>query len=488
MCLRLIFFSLILQLSFLMFGQTSFQRTIGTVNNESVYSFAETDNGYLFAGTTNGAGAGGDDILIVETDFSYNIQKSITLGGPQNDFPRSVIKCVGGGYAIIGSTYSYGAGSEEIILIKLSQALDLEWVKTYGGSNLERGFCILEDGSSFVIGATTKSGDGALVIKTDQNGNIDWSKTYGFDENSARCFSVVKTDNGNFLFTGPFQQSSSSYDFMTIEVNASGGLVSANAFVAGGNDHTRDIIRVDGDGYYVLGHSKSFGNGSWDLLLVKIDLNGSFQWAKNFGNINDLWASQLIMTSDNHLLITGHNGLFSEYSNDIIVLKCDKTGNLIWSKSYGGSNVENQMFGNHETIFEINSGSYLSMGRTSSFGAGGQDIYLMGFDDQGSSDCNFHELSISETSVHLQSQSISLPVKNYNPTITQPNLQISVVNLEDSMLCISTTPPVAGFSASGTELCVGECVDFADLSTNQPDEWMWYFEGGTQRLQFYKHL
>ena len=135
MCLRFIFFGLILQLSFLMFGQTSFQRTIGTVNNESVYSFAENDNGYLFAGTINGAGAGGDDILIVETDFSYNIQKSITLGGPQNDFPRSVIKCEDGGYAIIGSTYSYGAGNEEIILIKLSQALDLEWVKTYGGVN-----------------------------------------------------------------------------------------------------------------------------------------------------------------------------------------------------------------------------------------------------------------------------------------------------------------------------------------------------------------
>ncbi|RLD33790.1 MAG: hypothetical protein DRI83_08905, partial [Bacteroidetes bacterium] len=115
-------------------GQVSFQRTIGGTLNESVYSFTETGSGYLFVGATNSAGAGNEDILIIETDFNYNILTSLTLGGSQDDFPRSVIKCQDGGYAIIGSTYSYGAGNEEIILIKLSQTLSLSWVRTYGGS------------------------------------------------------------------------------------------------------------------------------------------------------------------------------------------------------------------------------------------------------------------------------------------------------------------------------------------------------------------
>lgn len=474
-CRIFLFLLLFIHYSF-SYGQSSFQRTFGTNGDESVYTFTKTDNGYLFAGTTNNAGAGNDDILIIETDLNYTILSSKTLGGAQEDFPRSVIRCADGGYAIIGSTYSFGAGNEEIILIKLAQDLSFLWAKTYGSGNPDRGFCIIEDAGSFVIGATTHGGDGALVLKTDQVGNLIWSNTYGFHPNSARCFSAVMTDMGNYMFTGPFEQGGGTFDYMSIEVNPTGILESASAFNAGGNDHPRDVIRVDGDGYYFFGHSTSFGNGSWDFLIVKTDLNGTIQWSKNYASADDLWSSQIILTSDNQLLITGHSGPFSDFGNDIVVMKCDVSGNLLWAKSYGGSDGENQKFGNHETILEIQSGQYLTIAQTSSFGAGGQDIFLVGFDSQGGSECNYHDLSITESSVSLINEVVALPVNSFIPTITQPSIQIGSINLKDSILCPQIIFPVASFVASETAICQNDCISFTDFSSNQPLTWHWTFE------------
>jgi len=461
-----------------MLAQSSFQRTIGGALDENIYSFVETASGYLFVGSTTSDGAGGQDILLIETGTTYNIEKSLCIGGWQDDFPRSVIASADGGYVIVGSTYSFGAGNEDIIVLKLTEDLNLEWVKVYGASNVERGFCIIEDQGNFVIGATTKTGKGALVLKIDSQGNIIWSNTYGFDENSARCFSVIKNESNNYLFTGPYQVFGSNYDFMTIEIDPAGNLVEAKSLLANGNDHTRDVLEVPGEGVYILGHSTSFGGGTWDLLLVKLDINGNFDWAKNFSNPTDLWASQLIWTSSNELLLTAHAGSFSDYNNDIVILKCGRSGDLRWSKSFGGTGVENQMFGNHKTTVELESGEFLSMGQTSSFGIGGYDILLFGFNNEGNSECNFHDFSVTETSENLVRQSINLPVTVFTPTITNPSVSIKNIALSDSLLCPLAQPPVAGFTSSETEICIDNCIEFQDTSTNMPDEWEWFFEGG----------
>ncbi len=468
-------------------GQVYFQRTIGTSLTENAYSFLQIENGYIIVGTTNSSGAGNDDILILKTDLNFNTVWSKTIGGNQNDFPRSIIACSDGGYAILGSTFSFGVGDEEIILIKLSQDLELQWVKTYGRSNAERGFCIIEDSDGYIIGGTTTSGKGALVIKTDLSGSVIWSRTYGFNASSARCFNVLKTEDGNYLFDGPFKRSSQDFAYMLIEVNPSGNLIMAKSYNGNGNDHTRDILKVDGDGYYVFGHSTSFGNGSWDFLLLKVDLYGNFQWARNYGNIEDLWSSEILLTSDNNLLLTGHNGVFGDTDNDIVILKCDMTGNLLWSKSYGGSGVENQKFGNHETVCEIDNSFFLAIGQTSSFGVGSEDIYMIAFDDQGFSACNVFNYHLTINNPTLVGENIALPVNNFDVLVNEPSLTLENIDLIDSLLCPVLLTPIAGFQANNTIICSGNCIDFTDLSLNQPSMWNWYFEGAqpdTSSLQF----
>jgi gliding motility-associated-like protein len=141
-------------------------------------------------------------------------------------------------------------------------------------------------------------------------------------------------------------------------------------------------------------------------------------------------------------------------------------------------NIESQMFGNHETIREVSENQFMLVSQTRSFGFGSQDIYVIGFDGEGNSECNYQDISIIESDVFLEPENVLLPVTNFNPVITQPDIHVNTINIVDSLLCPQNASPIAGFYANITEACQGECIDFTDISANTPTAWDWTFEGG----------
>lgn len=459
-------------------SQVPFQRTAGLSGHESVYSVLPVSDGYLLTGLINSAGAGEMDILLVKTYPDFSTEWSKTFGGDQNDYPHSIISTSDGGYLIVGRTESFGEGEEDVLLIKLNAACDIEWEKTYGNDKIERGYCALETGSGdFVIGGQTQSGKGGLVFEVDPDGNLNWSKTYGFHESSFRCYNIVRSDNGNYVFDGPYESPGESFNYMLMEIDPDGNLQWAKTYNASGDEHTSDVTLVTGDGFYILGRSTTFSNGSWDLHLIKTDLNGDFLWAKNYASVEDMWASQMMLTSDNELFLTCHTDLFDRLNNDIIILKCDLDGNLIWGKSYGGTGLDNQHFGNHRILMEVHDDLFTLVGKTSSFGQGLEDIYYIGFDKDGKSACNEYPYPITVTDHTLPTENVALPVEAFAQGINTPTLITGQVDLIDSLLCPAEQPPIALFSASNNNICIGGCIDFIDESLNDPNQWEWSFEG-----------
>ncbi|MEN8225784.1 MAG: gliding motility-associated C-terminal domain-containing protein [Bacteroidota bacterium] len=459
-------------------AQVPFQRTIGLPGSDSPYSVLPVNDGYLIAGVTNSVGAGNYDIMLLKTDLSFNSVWCKTYGGPFVDIPRSIISTSDGGFFIVGSSDSYGGREDEVLAMKFSPDADLEWARTYGSNDIERGFCAIETPDGYLLGGNTTTGNGALAIKIDFAGNYQWSRTYGFDENSTKIFNVIQADNGNYIFDSPFESTGFGFNFMMIEITPSGDLVRAKTYNGSADDRSRDILKISGDGYYILGHSNSFGNGSFDLNLIKTDLNGTFQWSKNYGiNSEDLWASQIVLTSNNELLLTCQRDDYPKSGIDIIVLNCDLSGNLQWAKSYGGTLLENQNLGNHETLHEISPDLFAQFGKTSSFGQGGEDVYIVGFDKLGDAPCHTDDYNVNVTSPVMADEDIALPVDNFTPIELTLTLSPNQVNVVDSLLCPLMPPPLALFSSTDTAFCYGGCVDFTDLSLQAPDQWEWTFVG-----------
>ncbi|MDG6222196.1 MAG: hypothetical protein IAX21_10580 [Candidatus Bathyarchaeota archaeon] len=137
--------------------------------NQEVYSMiATSDGGYALAGGYSII----DDFWLVKIDHGGNIQWNRTYGGEKNDYSNCIVETSDGGYALAGSTESFGRGEEDFWLVNTDDDGNMQWNKTYGGPNTEGVYSIVKVSD----GGYALAGDG-LFVKTDVYGNMEWNKT-----------------------------------------------------------------------------------------------------------------------------------------------------------------------------------------------------------------------------------------------------------------------------------------------------------------------
>ncbi|MFZ8835404.1 MAG: hypothetical protein ACO2O5_14605 [Candidatus Caldipriscus sp.] len=187
---------------------TSFAKTYGVALWELAYSVQQTsDGGYIVAGRTYSFGAGGWDILLIKTDANGNLIWAKTYGGTYDDWASSVQQTSDGGYIVAGYTESLGAGWYDIFLIKTDANGNRIWAKTYGGTSAEYANSVQQtsDGGYIVAGWTYSFSAvvdwNIFLIKTDANGNVQWAKTYGGTDYDL-AFSVEQTSDGGYIAAG----------------------------------------------------------------------------------------------------------------------------------------------------------------------------------------------------------------------------------------------------------------------------------------------
>ena len=162
--------------------------------------------GYIVVGHTESYGAGSSDILILKLALDGTIEWQKTYGGVESENAYSIQKTNDGGYIVAGQTASFGAGSSDIWILKLSSEGNIEWNKTYGGSSGEIAYCIQQtfEGGYIVAGVTHSFGAGngeIWILKLNILGGIEWQKTYGGDQNE-EASSIQQTFDGGYIVAG----------------------------------------------------------------------------------------------------------------------------------------------------------------------------------------------------------------------------------------------------------------------------------------------
>jgi hypothetical protein len=160
------------------YAQVTFAKTYGGAGSDTAFSVQQTsDGGYIVAGQTYSFGAGDRDIFLIKTDANGNLQWAKTYGGTNQELASSVRQTSDGGYIVAGNTISFGAGGRDIFLIKTDANGNVQWAKTYGGTYIDVAHSVRQtsDGGYIVAGGTGSFGAGSsdiFLIKTDANGNI----------------------------------------------------------------------------------------------------------------------------------------------------------------------------------------------------------------------------------------------------------------------------------------------------------------------------
>ena len=179
-------------------------------------------------------------------------------------------------------------------LIKLDPNDNKEWDKTIGGGLEDGAYDIQQtpDRGYIVAGYTRSTTDGSYkvyIVKTDSDGNVEWSKDFG-----------------------------------------------------GGSDDQAFSLEQHRDGYVVAGFTKSHGESS-DVYVLRVDLDGNLVWEKTFGGRDTEEVAQSIYrTSDGGYILAGKNNQYTYGSYDVYLLKLDSDGNEQWSQVFGGENDEHQ--------------------------------------------------------------------------------------------------------------------------------------------------
>ena len=189
------------------YGNKEWTQTYGGTDGDYAHSLVETsDGGYALAGWTGSFGAGKGDFWLVKTDSYGNMEWNQTYGGEAIDRAYSLIETSDGGYALAGWTGSFGAGKTDFWLVKTDIQGNMEWNQTYGEETIERAHSFIEtsDGGYALagdIGSSDMESLDVLLVKTDTHGNMEWNQTYG-GTNADYAYSLVQTSDGGYALAG----------------------------------------------------------------------------------------------------------------------------------------------------------------------------------------------------------------------------------------------------------------------------------------------
>lgn len=348
-----------------------------------------------------------------ETDITSKIEIiwAKTFGGSLEDEAKDITITSNGNYAIIGNTESVdgditdGSGTQDLWLILVNPSGELLWNKTFGGDNDDRAESVAttNDGG-FIVSGYSRSSNGAVsknagsydhwIVKLSSTGEIQWETSLGF-KGDDRATDAFQTKDGGFITTGyldvetyegpnevktnPTSSSLRSSknrhgvgEFWVHKLEPSGKVEWEKFYGGTSNEQAHEIIEVT-DGYVIVGttESKDFdvsqNNGSYDYWIVKIDIQGQIVWEKSYGGSEIDTAYGIIETENNNYIIVGDsrssNGDKKEgFGNaDIWILKIDNNGSLLDQKSIGGTG-----FDSANDILIANDGDFIISGTSRS--------------------------------------------------------------------------------------------------------------------------
>ena len=254
-------------------GDYEWSSYFGDEDLEEIASWVEqtNDGGFILTGS----------YWAPVTGYDFCLQKTNELGLGSwvepfawwnADYANCIKQTSDHGYIITGETSSNPDYEYDLFLLKTNSMGFTEWEQRYGGSEADGGDCVQQtsDGGYIVAGYTETYGAGGRdlwVIKTDDDGDTVWTRTFGSDYHDAAC-SVIEVSEGGYLVVGSCSILE-SFDAYFVRLDANGDTLWTRIYGGDVSDNARDVKQITDGGYIVAGTTTSYGSGGTDIYLLR---------------------------------------------------------------------------------------------------------------------------------------------------------------------------------------------------------------------------
>ncbi|HSY61329.1 MAG TPA: S8 family serine peptidase, partial [Cytophaga sp.] len=450
-----------------------FERAYGDLTNDYGDNIIQSNSGDNYLIGMNGANTADSKFSISKLDASWNIVWTKLIGTNAAEFTYNSTKSSDGNIMICGTTTTNG--NLDAYVAKVDFNGNILWSKAFGGTSDEYGFSIqnTSDGG-YVLAGRAESYPGSLnayIVKMDVSGTIQWTKAFGRDGNDY-AFTCSQTPDGGYITVSASQRSAfTNYDYLVTKLDAAGN-ISWSKYYGDYNDEGPRKLVVTSDGGFLIGGTSRYRNGTPDAMVTKLDASGNLLWSRAFGGDGSDDVFIVKESVDGNYLVAGITDGFGAGGTDAFFTKFDTNGNMFWSKLYGGT--QNDNFPSFGCINNSSDGGYILVGTTASFGAGAADTYLIKTDCNGNTNCSSRDVAFQNFPIAPSLIAVTLTTNanaagTLTPTSTSTNINLSV-----TALCVPVTCAInADFYASDTTVCKGTIINFTSTSTNAT-AYKWY--------------
>ncbi len=330
------------------YGPTSFPFTLsvtardmwshtwgGSLSDEAVDICTDGEGNIYVVGKTQSFSAGEEDTLVLKYASDGTLLWARTWGGQGYDSAVGIAVLSIGGIAVGGRTTSFGSGMDDIYILIYSPDGTLISQKAWGTSGYEVVNDLAVDGDDNLYFAGYQFYYGGFptmfVAKLNTNGSSEWALTWGLEGNDrASCLTVDQL--GNVYVAGMPDMSSASYDTALVKFSADGLLLWSKRWGGEGIEGANGITTDSFNQVYLVGGTTSFGAGSVDAFVLKLDNEGGLLFAKTWGTSTSGSAGCINASTNGTIYISGYiQGLTTSIQG--VLLSLDPSGELLLSSA-----------------------------------------------------------------------------------------------------------------------------------------------------------
>lgn len=247
----------------------------------------------------------------------------------------------------------------------------IEWSNVYGGSESDKPYSICNAYTSgYLIAGKSESQNGDItdlhvgvgtniwITRIGENGTLIWNKSYG-SRSVDELEKIIQTKDNGYIFVGSCGNNTidvsgmyacADQSYWLVKIDSSGNIIWQKNYGVCGRANAYDIIQCRDSSYLIVGRINWGGgdaqvfHGIYDIWICKISSSGDLIWNRTYGGSDWEDVNSICETTDGNYVIVGStlsndfdvSGLHGN-SQDVWAFKIDTIGNILWQKCFGGS-------------------------------------------------------------------------------------------------------------------------------------------------------